>query len=478
MHKVPKAVRPPRGLWRSAVVIAPVVLLLILVATLAAPPFTVAQDGPPSPANIMVVNGPNGGEAIVTWDAVDGANFYRIGWLSRTDYQDAGDDWLERFAFSEVADKTSYTVTRLTPGKYYWFIVASNATRYGAPTWPATWAPLTLNEDDAACPIAETTPTAMPPTGDGTTRSSPIPYGQKFQAGNFDIQITAFDEDAWPEIMELPRAYNPPPASGYRYVMWTIKVENKRGSFDRSEPITNSSFRLVGSRGVQYSYSRQQNRCTVIPNNLSALLFLDGSTEGNVCLSVPTDETGFVLRYDGAQRNANGELFGVEIWFAALPPAEVSETSSDTASSTVTVANVCTGDDYDRDEWGDYPGADSSATPTWTASSDVVASRDITMDHHVALKDAHTSGGCAWSATKKNEFAMDSTNLNPTTLSFNSSKSSRTPDQLTGIALSIIDTDSEKCDYATQHDEVKDAYDLTMTASEQVTVNQWLVLCP
>ena len=477
MHKVTKALRPLRGLWRSPAVIASVILLLILTATLASPPFTVAQDGPPAPANIMVMNGPNPGEAIVTWNAVDSANFYRIGWLSRTDYQNAGDDWLERFAFSEVEDKTSYTVTRLTPGEYYWFIVASNATRDGAPTWPTTWAPLTLNEDDAACPIAETTPAAMPSTGDGTKRSSPIPYGQKFQAGNFDIQVTAFDEDAWPEIMELQRATNPPPAQGHRYVMWTIKVENKRGSFDHSESVTKSSFELVGSRGVQYS-PRGQNRCLVIPDELSASVFLDGFTEGNICFSVPTDETGFVLLYDGAQRNANGELFGVEVWFAALPLAEASETSSGTASGTVTVAKICTGDDYDRDEWGDYPGADSSATPTWTKSSDEVASREITMDHHVALKDAHTSGGCDWSATEKTEFATTSTNLNPTTLSFNSSKGSRTPDQLTGIALSIIDTDSEKCDYATQHGEVKDAYDLTMTASEQVTVNQWLDLCP
>ena len=141
------------------------------------------------------------------------------------------------------------------------------------------------------------------------------------------------------------------------------------------------------------------------------------------------------------------------------------------------VDSQCSADDYDRNEWGDYPGASDDATPTWTLPSDNVASPDITLDHHVALQDAHISGGCDWSLEIKNDFATDPDNLNPTTRSFNSSKGSRTPDQLTGIAKSIIDTDDEKCDYATQHDAVKDEYDLTMMANEQVTVTEWLSLC-
>ena len=312
MYKVPKALRPPRGLWRSPVVIASVILLLILTATLASPPFTVAQDGPPAPANIMAVNGPNPGETIVTWDAVDGANFYRIGWLSRTDYQNAGDDWLERFAFSEVEDKTSYTVTRLTPGEYYWFIVASNATRDGAPTWPTTWAPLTLNEDDAACPIAETTPAAMPSAGDGTKRSSPIAYGQRFQAGVFDMQITSVDTDAWPEIQAANRRADPPPA-GTQYVRWEISVWNQRGSFDESEEINWADFDLVGTRGVEYG------RSTCCPEEN---IFSGGFAVLWVRYTVHIDEIGdgLNLRYYDSQTtdDVDGSL---SVWFVALPPA-------------------------------------------------------------------------------------------------------------------------------------------------------------
>ena len=140
-------------------------------------------------------------------------------------------------------------------------------------------------------------------------------------------------------------------------------------------------------------------------------------------------------------------------------------------------ATDCSADDYDRDEWGEYPGADADAVPTWTLPSDDVASGEITLDHHVALKDAHVSGGCDWIVAMKNDFATDPANLNSTTRSFNSSKGSRTPDQLTGIAQRIIDTEDEQCDYATQHDEVKDKYDLSMTESERETVTQWLALC-
>ena len=154
-------------------------------------------------------------------------------------------------------------------------------------------------------------------------------------------------------------------------------------------------------------------------------------------------------------------------------------TPSPTPQSTPTPRpTTCSGDDYNRDEWGTYPAADSNATPKWTLPSDDVSSRDITQDHHVALKDAHVSGGCDWSASRKDQFSSDADNLNPTTRSFNSSKANRTPDQLTGIAKRIINTNGEKCDYATQHKDVKDEYGLTMTTAERSTVNEWLASCP
>ncbi len=77
----------------------------------------------------------------------------------------------------------------------------------------------------------------------------------------------------------------------------------------------------------------------------------------------------------------------------------------------------------------------------------------------------------------KDRFSSDPANLNPTTQSLNASKGSRTPDQLTGIAARIIDTAAEQCAYARQHRDVKEAWDLAMTAAERVTVTAWLMRC-
>ena len=154
------------------------------------------------------------------------------------------------------------------------------------------------------------------------------------------------------------------------------------------------------------------------------------------------------------------------------PTLEPTPTPAPTASPV-----ACSGDTFDRDDWGTYPGVPSGAVATWTLPSDNVSASDLTMDHHVALKDAHVSGGCNWSAARKDTFSSDAENLNPTTRSFNSSKGSRTPDQLTGIAARIIDSDEEKCDYATQHEDVKEKYSLSLTDDEQETVDEWLALC-
>ena len=83
----------------------------------------------------------------ITWSAVSGAEYYRIGWIARQDYiaiSEAGGDVLEAFAFIDVSNKgqTSHTVTRLTPGVEYVFLVGSNSSRHGTPQWGA--APQTL----------------------------------------------------------------------------------------------------------------------------------------------------------------------------------------------------------------------------------------------------------------------------------------------------------------------------------------------
>ena len=174
-------------------------IAIILVAVVSV---TVAQaqmdDSPPPPSGITAVNGPNPGEVSLLWNAAAGANYYRVGWIADADYRtarDSGAPWLERFGFVDVESKTAYTITRLTPGTDYWFIVASNSERYGPPQWPQNWVSLRLNDDQSSCPTILPTPTPTPaPTPQTTPTPRPTPTG----AGDYDA-----DKDGLIEISNL-----------------------------------------------------------------------------------------------------------------------------------------------------------------------------------------------------------------------------------------------------------------------------------
>ena len=133
-----------------------------------------------------------------------------------------------------------------------------------------------------ATPAPPPTPTPTPPPSVGDTRSLAWPYGERFPAGIFDMQVTAIDTDAWPEIWNYER-YNDPPAEGQRFVMWTLEVENVRGSFDEYEWIYGDEFQVVGSKNVHYP--RWEHSCGAIPNALRAGIYQGGTVTGNICFS-------------------------------------------------------------------------------------------------------------------------------------------------------------------------------------------------
>ncbi len=95
---------------------------------------------PAAPTGTSAANGSETGQVIVSWNASPGAAFYRIGWVARPDYEAtvaAGRDWLEAFHFLDAANtgQTQWTLTRLSPGVEYYFIVASNDNRNGVPQY-------------------------------------------------------------------------------------------------------------------------------------------------------------------------------------------------------------------------------------------------------------------------------------------------------------------------------------------------------
>ena len=133
------------------------VLAAILFAIFAASVTMVAAQSPQSPQDKpRVVAGPVTGEVVVHWNAVRGAGYYRIGWVSKEDYEaavEASEDWLNAFTSVSVANsgQVSHTIAHLTPGASYWFIVGSSGHRYGTPKW-GLWSELvTLPGGPAAC---------------------------------------------------------------------------------------------------------------------------------------------------------------------------------------------------------------------------------------------------------------------------------------------------------------------------------------
>ena len=90
-----------------------------------------AQSGPAAPANVRAANGDTPGQAVVRWDAVADAAYYRIGWVNMETFravQEEGDrEWLDVFAFHDVVNRgqTDQTIPDLAPGVEYAFIAAS-----------------------------------------------------------------------------------------------------------------------------------------------------------------------------------------------------------------------------------------------------------------------------------------------------------------------------------------------------------------
>ncbi len=228
---------------------------------------------------------------------------------------------------TETPKPTVTTIPTATPRPTY--TPLPTYTPYPTPT-PEPTPTVTHNPTPVPIPTPDPVPTSTPqpvltpqvlPSGDGSRRSRPFPYQSQFTAGVFDMKIIRVDTDAWPEIL-AENQFNDPPARGYQFIMWTIGVQNVKGSIDEDESVSDVSLALVGSRGKQYLSFSEENTCGVIPNELYATLYRDGYTEGNVCFAVPINETAFVFLYDTYHTLPNGDDISVEVWFEALPDSD------------------------------------------------------------------------------------------------------------------------------------------------------------
>ena len=140
-----------------------------------------AQATPAAPANVRAANGAEPGQAVVRWDAVAEAAYYRIGWVNMDVYQaveaEGGREWLDVFDFRDVVNRrqTDQTLSDLEPGVQYAFIMASVGQRFGNAAGWSNWTHLTTTAAEAvSCPTsAGTTPGA--PGGGGSGAPTPTP---------------------------------------------------------------------------------------------------------------------------------------------------------------------------------------------------------------------------------------------------------------------------------------------------------------
>lgn len=144
----------------------------------------------------------------------------------------------------------------------------------------------------AGTPRATATSEATPTPAVGRSRSNPIPLGETAVVPpGWEVTVLNVDPDAWPEI-QAESMFNDPPEEGYRMFMVTVRVTNVQGG-DETDIISSYDFDMVGSRNEVYG--GMEHYCGVMPNELGAELFPEGTTEGNVCTQNPTDETGLLL---------------------------------------------------------------------------------------------------------------------------------------------------------------------------------------
>ena len=145
-----------------------VVIVVVALVSSAVP--AEAQSTASPPTNVLVSNGFNPGELILTWDVAHEATHYRVGCVNMNrDYPKAKDsvtgNWRQAFVFVDVdapnvsPDRATYTLYGLQEGAYHACTVLSNGSRYGQPTWPTPyWQYINVIDHGGSCPVVAAAP--------------------------------------------------------------------------------------------------------------------------------------------------------------------------------------------------------------------------------------------------------------------------------------------------------------------------------
>lgn len=169
-------------LRKISVLVVPLLAILLLAVFVAAAPANLTE-----PENLTITVPDEPGTLGVSWDAVDGAQFYVVGWVNYSEYvqyREEGRSWEDAFHYATIpATYTSHTILSLKPGGKYVLRVGAKDTRYGGepPVWTNWSSVVTTNGE--SCPEdgsqgESPTPTPTPtltPTLTSTPEPTPTP---------------------------------------------------------------------------------------------------------------------------------------------------------------------------------------------------------------------------------------------------------------------------------------------------------------
>lgn len=127
---------------------------------------TYADHHLPAPQNVRAANSDQPGKVTVSWDPVPEARFYRIGWASRPEVEQAesdGRNWLDTFISIDIHNngQTAHSVQGLAGDALYAFVIGTATERYEEAVW-SEW-------------VYETTLPQSPFIPPGGCRSNPPP---------------------------------------------------------------------------------------------------------------------------------------------------------------------------------------------------------------------------------------------------------------------------------------------------------------
>lgn len=109
-------------------------------------------------------------------------------------------------------------------------------------------------------------------------------------------------------------------------------------------------------------------------------------------------------------------------------------------------------------------------TDPWTGDT-LTDPGTVDVDHHVPLRNAHASGGAAWSREDKRAFARDRKNLRPVAATVNRSKGGRGPEAWKPPLRDVW------CAYAEDWVAVKGRYRLRIAQAEREALDGMLATC-